>query len=279
MSPRGLRVDPTGRVSAGDSAVEGVFELLVNARGKSAKVTVEIASSANYDALLAKGGLNAAGESDTAAVAIITTGSIGSDGTRVEEQGKRSRAVFIAVVAIVSIGLGILAIVGVRRSRRAAAVAREAEERHAAKLAEFEEHRRQKVADHERQMKAHMESVAKARDAAIARASARSMVCPACRREFPSGSTFCPHDGSALVVDGSVELQGTTGMVCPTCRRGYPTGTTICAADREALVPYAMLAASSASETRKKICPVCGDRFEGSAEFCGKDGASLVLLN
>lgn len=31
--------------------------------------------------------------------------------------------------------------------------------------------------------------------------------------------------------------------------------------------------------SRRKICPKCGDRFDGTAEFCGKDGTVLVLLN
>jgi hypothetical protein len=30
---------------------------------------------------------------------------------------------------------------------------------------------------------------------------------------------------------------------------------------------------------RGKICPTCGDRFDGAADFCGKDGTQLVLLN
>ena len=30
---------------------------------------------------------------------------------------------------------------------------------------------------------------------------------------------------------------------------------------------------------RGKICPTCGDRFDGVADFCGKDGTQLVLLN
>jgi hypothetical protein len=40
-------------------------------------------------------------------------------------------------------------------------------------------------------------------------------------------------------------------------------------------------AASSAAPTvsRGKICPTCGERFDGRAEFCGKDGTMLVLLN
>ncbi|HSO34305.1 MAG TPA: hypothetical protein VLT33_17335 [Labilithrix sp.] len=35
----------------------------------------------------------------------------------------------------------------------------------------------------------------------------------------------------------------------------------------------------STSPKRGKICPTCGDRFEGGADFCGKDGTQLVLLN
>ena len=30
---------------------------------------------------------------------------------------------------------------------------------------------------------------------------------------------------------------------------------------------------------RGKICPTCGDRFDGVADYCGKDGTALVLLN
>ncbi len=33
------------------------------------------------------------------------------------------------------------------------------------------------------------------------------------------------------------------------------------------------------TQSRGKICPTCGDRFDGAASFCGKDGTSLVLLN
>jgi hypothetical protein len=30
---------------------------------------------------------------------------------------------------------------------------------------------------------------------------------------------------------------------------------------------------------QKKICPVCGGQYEGDAEFCGADGATLVPIN
>lgn len=46
--------------------------------------------------------------------------------------------------------------------------------------------------------------------------------------------------------------------------------------------PYpapAAMAMSPAGPKRGKICPTCGDRFDGAADFCGKDGTQLVLLN
>ncbi|MBS2017297.1 MAG: hypothetical protein JST00_30720 [Deltaproteobacteria bacterium] len=43
----------------------------------------------------------------------------------------------------------------------------------------------------------------------------------------------------------------------------------------------AAAAAAQAALPRKrgKICPTCGERSDGSADFCGKDGTALVLLN
>jgi type IV secretory pathway VirB10-like protein len=39
------------------------------------------------------------------------------------------------------------------------------------------------------------------------------------------------------------------------------------------------IAMSATAPKRGKICPTCGDRFDGAADFCGKDGTQLVLLN
>jgi hypothetical protein len=56
-----------------------------------------------------------------------------------------------------------------------------------------------------------------------------------------------------------------------------------CPHDGEELVPYPLYASRMPSQppltARGKICPTCGDRFEGNAAFCGKDGTALVLLN
>lgn len=45
------------------------------------------------------------------------------------------------------------------------------------------------------------------------------------------------------------------------------------------LIPQATVDAPAAAPPRGKICPTCGERFEGNAAFCGKDGTQLVLLN
>jgi hypothetical protein len=55
----------------------------------------------------------------------------------------------------------------------------------------------------------------------------------------------------------------------------------VCPHDGDELVPPALAAPppSSLAAPRGKICPTCGDRFDGVAAFCGKDGTQLVLLN
>jgi predicted amidophosphoribosyltransferase len=79
------------------------------------------------------------------------------------------------------------------------------------------------------------------------------MMCPKCGRDFPPPNTFCPTDGASLVP-----------------------------ASNAPGVPYpapAAIAMSAAAPKRGKICPTCGDRFDGQADYCGKDGTQLVLLN
>jgi hypothetical protein len=56
----------------------------------------------------------------------------------------------------------------------------------------------------------------------------------------------------------------------------------VCPIDGDELVPAAVAGAATAPAStppRGKICPTCGDRFDGAARFCGKDGTQLVLVN
>ena len=276
-------IDPSGKVSVPGDATEGSFEVLVTAAGKSTRVTIDVASPSDYDSLLAQSGLNASGERDDPAVAIISTGSLGGASTHGEDGSGRRRGVFIAIVAALSVLLGVIALIGVRRSRKAAAIQRSAEARHAERVEDFEARKREREAQHAAQMQAHLESVKRAQEAAAAAGAphAGEMVCPSCRREYPAGSTFCPQDANRLIPLAGHEdvLTGPSGGICPTCKRGFNPGVRVCPHDGDDLAPFAMRGPVEPVASRGKICPTCGDRFGGGAGFCGKDGTALVLVN
>jgi hypothetical protein len=285
-------IDASGKLTVPDTDfADATFTVVATAAGKSARASVQATSGAQYEALLAQSGLDSNGELDTPAVAILATSSIGGGDARVQDGAKKRRYVFIGVVASLALALGIVAMVGARRSRRAKEIEHAAEERHAEKMRDYEQQKRAREEQHAAQMRAHVESVARAQQQAAAAAAkgvdTGPMYCPSCRREFPSGSTFCPFDANRLVaIAGHADIvSGPAGGICPTCRRGYNPGVKACPHDGDELVPYAMAAAApgvgsaAVPEVKGKICPTCGGRFEGTAAFCGKDGTQLVLLN
>ncbi len=281
---KGVRVDANGKVTVAEGATEGTYDLVVSAAGKSARVSAVVASPSRYDDLLAASGLDDAGENQAAAVTAITGESIGGINVKAEDGSKRRRTIFLAIVAVVALALGVVAIIGARRTRRAAAIEREAQERHAERVREAEERRREKVARHAAATRAHEMSVAEAAKLAAAEPiSGTKMMCPACRREYEPGSLFCPQDSNRLVALNSPQdlPMGPAGGMCPTCKRGFDPGVKVCPHDQDELVPYPLYASRNpaASPPRAKICPTCGGRFDGGAAFCGKDGTALVLLN
>ncbi len=276
----GVSVDASGNVTVAADAPEGSVTVTATAANKTAKVIVDVSSPAHYADLLATSGLNDAGESDAVSTVVIATSSIGTDTAKTDDGGKRRRMIFIAVVFGLALVLGVVAIVGMRRSKRAATLEREAEERHEEKMREYDERQRKRGEEHAAQQRAHEESVKRAEAVKAKRGAPGSMECPSCRRDFPAGSQFCPHDGSKLIPQGRAGAP--LGNVCPVCKRGYDAQTKVCPADGEELVPQAVFAATATAPVTKpkgKICPTCGGRFEGEAVFCGKDGTALVLLN
>ena len=139
---------------------------------------------------------------------------------------------------------------------------------------------KKRAEEHAAQQRAHEESVKKAEAVKAKQKANAQMECPSCRREYPPGSQFCPHDGSKLQAQSGSSAP--LGNICPVCKRGYDAQTKVCPADGEELVPQAAFRATAqaaAVKPRGKICPTCGGRFEGEAVFCGKDGTALVLLN
>jgi hypothetical protein len=275
-------IDGNGTLTVPDDASEGTFTVTATAAGKTARVTVEIASASHYDELLAQ--LNDAGDSDSPSVALIATSSIGGGDAKAEDGSRRRRTAFIAIVVSLAVGLLVVGLIGAARSRRQARLARLAEERHAERLRDAEQRRKERAEQHAAAVRAHEESVARAAEAAAAPPGSRQ-VCPACRRDFPLGSTFCPYDANRLIplVSHEEAVGAPLGAICPTCKRGFDPGVKTCPRDGEELVPYALyvsrMPSQPASAARGKICPTCGDRFEGNAAFCGKDGTALVLLN
>ncbi len=295
-----VTVDALGKVTVQDGAAEGVTTVIASAAGKSARVTVDVTAPAHYDELLARSGLNAAGENDSASIAELTTGAIAGGDTKVEDSSSKRRLAFIAIVGLLALALGVVALVFSRRARRATALEAEADLLHAERVREAEERKREKAAAHAAQVRAHHESVERREEAARAEAEANAalladgagdggtaakMVCPACRREYPPASLFCPQDASRLVAMTGGDDPSPAGGICPTCQRGFDPAVKVCPFDQEDLVPYAMYAAAAVGAsvsplpTRGKICPTCGGRFDGSAAFCGKDGTALVMIN
>ena len=281
---KGVTIDATGRVTVASDAAEGDVEVVASAAGRDVRVTVEVTSPARYDELLAQSGLNAAGEDDEASTATIASESLGAGEGRVEDRARERRVLFLAIIGAVLLGLGVVAVVLVRRARRARALTREAEERHEARVQQALDRRRRREAEHAAQQRAHEESVAAARAASTRAAATQGraeMLCPSCGREQPAGTSFCPHDGAPLAPSSKALSRG--GGICPVCNKGFGPEVTVCPDDKEELLPSPMHAAivqrAPAAASRGKICPTCGGRFEGSADFCGKDGTVLVLLN
>ncbi len=290
-----VSVDAQGRVSVADGAPEGSYELEASAEGKTARVTVEISTAANYDALLAKQGLNAAGEAESASVSLPTE-SIGSAEVAAEDGRRARRATFVGIIAAAVAALGVAYLVLRRRQKRALALETERLAQHEDLVREIQARQEAKEAAYREELVAHEESVRRAERAKAKLAAARAreaaavpapvvsaptpepeLVCPTCQRAL-RGTTFCPHDGSRLVAKSADD--GAVPLLCPTCKRGFGEGVTVCPDHREELVPLpAHRPAPAKAGPKGKICPTCGSRYEGSAVFCGKDGTSLVLLN
>jgi hypothetical protein len=279
-------VDSSGRLTVPPGTNDAQFDVVATAAGHSARAAVEVTSDANYEALLAQSGLDSNGERGEPAVTSLATTSIGGSSTQAEDGARRRRTIFITVIALLATALGVVALIGTVRARKARSVERAAQERHAEKMRDYERDKREREEAHAAQLRAHLESVAHAqRVAAGATAAAAAphsgpLFCPSCHREFNDGTAYCPFDANRLVTLAGHEeaMSGPVGGICPTCQRGFNPGVRTCPHDGEELVPPAMVAARPVA-TRGKICPTCGGRFDGTAGFCSKDGTMLVLLN
>jgi hypothetical protein len=248
-----LELTGPGKIHVPDDADESTVELQATLAGHSARVVVEIASLARYDALLAKKGVNPEADSNAAGAAAIATTSLGGASVVTADDAQRRRVVFVGVVGGTALLLGLLGFVLVQHSRRKP-----------------------------------LEPEPRAPRVRLAPALTPSslaplgMICPTCREEYPADAAFCPKDGNRLVASrGSEAPVGPSGGVCPICGQGYDPGVLTCPKHGEELLPAAVQTSVQDSDgpVTKKICPVCGKQYGGDSQFCGGCGAALVQVN
>jgi hypothetical protein len=233
-APAGVTVDPKGLVTIGPNVPEGIVEIVVSAAEKETRVAVEVTSPAHYDDLLARSGLNASGENEAAAVVTIASSSIGAGEGRVEDRARTRRWVFIAIVGGVLVVLGVLAAILRGRSRKAAAIVKEATERHEAEVADVLERRRAREEQHAAQKRAHEESVAAAA-AAKAKAARDLAARLAAGGPGASPSAALPHPPGGT---GTVAMSAAAPKrkICPTCGDRFDVMTDYCGKDGTHLV-------------------------------------------
>jgi hypothetical protein len=242
-----VTVAANGKVTIEEGAAEGKVKVVAAVGARSVGVTLDIVSKDRYEALLAQGGFDPSGASTDAAVARLESGSVGARSTVVEDDSSQRRTLFVGIVGAAALGLGIVGLLLVRRSRKKAR-----EEATRAPLV----------------------------PAGAPPRSTRGKVCPTCRDEYPPEATFCAKDGNRLQPLERGTAVGPTGSVCPICGQGYDPGITVCPKHDEPLVPSLVYAAGRAPVVEtKKICPVCGAQFTGDSQFCGSCGAALVPVN
>ncbi len=216
----GITVDATGLVSVGGNASEGPAEIVVEAAMKETRVAVEVSSPGHYDSLLARSGLNASGENESASIVTMPASSLGVGASRVDDASEARRWTFISIVGVVLALLGVLAAVLGQRARRATVRARNATSRHASEVSEVLLRRKVRAQEHADQKRAHDESVAAAEALARQRLASstyaepptsasstatsgtqgRGKICPTCGVRFDRAAAFCGKDGTQLVL-------------------------------------------------------------------------------
>jgi hypothetical protein len=194
----GDRVDVSadGTVHVHADAAEGEVTLTASAGSRSSAVTVEIASTERYDALLRSGEWSPEGEASAAPAA--ATRSVGAATAVAPPASRGSRKAFIAFIVGGTFLLGIVAGLLLRRARRLAILRAETEER---RRAEERTAYDSAVAE---QAKADEDARAEAARAAAAPRAPRAppaakTVCPVCGTLYATNAKFCGKDGAVLI--------------------------------------------------------------------------------
>jgi hypothetical protein len=111
-----------GAVHIHPNAPEGELHLTASIGGRSAMVTIEIASTARYDKLLQSGAFNSQGEVDEAATVAIASQAIGAGAAVAEDRASGRKWMFVGLVGVVALVLALAGVLIYARTRKAKAV-------------------------------------------------------------------------------------------------------------------------------------------------------------
>lgn len=190
-------VDATGALSLGAGAGEGTLGLVASVAGKGVTVAIEVTSPDRYDALLATSGLNEAGESEQAAVAVIAAGTIGGRTTSGEDLGRERKNLFVAIVGGVAACLGFAGLILLRRGRRRTGGELEG----LASTGAAGERDGAGAGEAPAPSEASLAGVAAPAMAPVRPTlRARGKICPTCGDRYPSEAMFCGKDGTQLLL-------------------------------------------------------------------------------
>jgi hypothetical protein len=113
-------IDAGGALAVAADAGEGKLEVSASVAGKGVTVTIDVASPEHYDALLGVSGLNDAGETEQAAVAVIAAGTIGGRTAVAQDAARERKVLFVTIVGALAAALAFVGLVLVRRGTRPA---------------------------------------------------------------------------------------------------------------------------------------------------------------
>ncbi len=187
-----ITLEPTGALRVADDAPEGHAEIAVAVGDARATVAVEIASGANYDALLAA--RSDAGD-DEVAVAVIAAGSIGGATGVASDAAKQRKTTFVVIVFGIAACLGFIGLILARRGKHAPTESMVPSER----MTESGPASSSESAPESLGAGAEGAVASRAVEPEVGVRPPKGKICPTCGERYRAEATYCGKDATQLV--------------------------------------------------------------------------------